>query len=110
MEKIKLIEKENVPPGLSFDGNTDYAGYVSEEAAYVNFKDAIAFSVGSITQETDGIYGVFQMINGKATELLNLINSFEIKPVFRSVVESETGELVSLSIDSFVAIPDIILN
>ena len=90
---------------FSYDSEKIYCGYVSEEAAISNFKDAAAFAISNIKIINNQLVGDFQFINGKATELLQWIANFKIKTILNAEIDDETQEVTSASVHAFSAEP-----
>ena len=100
-EQGKIYTKED----LLINSEATYLGYVSFEAAEREFLDAVAFSVEKVRVQDGWLVGDINVINGKATELLNWISEFTVSIVAFGSIEPITNKVINAELHSFVATP-----
>lgn len=113
IENIELLDfskTEYSTDILQFDKNKMYLGFMDEESAQHGLLlEAVAFGVDNLHIADNKLYGNFNLINAKATELLVWIDTFDVNPVVKGVVEEgDDGSQTVLSAElvSFFATPN----
>lgn len=107
--KIDLLDVSKYPK-LEFDSEKIYPGFVAFEAATNKIKDAVAFAITELHVENNTLKGYFQFVNGRATELLEFLGSFDVKTVLEIKEDETINTILEARVDSFYALPDLVIS
>lgn len=108
-QKVTLLDVSKYN-NLVFDSEKLYPGYVAYEAATSKLKDGAAFAISELHVEDGHLKGYFQFINGRATELLEFLGSFDIKTVLEVKEDESINSILEARVDSFYALPDLVIS